>query len=58
MESDGLLLEDAVEAFFTAIKLFVQGLGHGKIKFITITVVTYTAFKYSYRLGSSITWSI
>ena len=30
MESDGLLLEDAVEAFFTALKLFVQGLGHGK----------------------------
>ncbi|XP_065913137.1 protein NDRG3-like isoform X2 [Dysidea avara] len=28
MESDGLLLEDAVEAFFTALKLFVQGLGH------------------------------
>lgn len=30
VESDGLILEDVPDRFFTALKLFLQGLGHGK----------------------------
>ena len=30
VESDGLVLEDAVDRFFLGFKLFLQGLGHGK----------------------------
>ena len=30
VESDGLILEDAVDRFFLGFKLFLQGLGHGK----------------------------
>ena len=32
IDSEGLILEDAMDRFFTGFKLFLQGMGHGEEK--------------------------